>query len=104
MLENSVWRQYHDELNISKFLKPLYSKWEMELIEDEIALHNILKAKLTKKEFRLFAMECAKVDERKMCERFGIELKELEQMKQKLYKKLIQDKVRLAFRKSKELE
>lgn len=98
-LENSIWRQYNEELNIKEVLEVFYEKWEMELESDEILLHNILKSKLTKKEFRLFAMLSAKTDTQKIQERFGYESKELEEAKEKLYKKLKQDKVRLAFRK-----
>ncbi len=101
MLENSVWRQYHDRLDIHSILATIYAPWsEMELEEDEVKLHNTLKAKLTKKEFRLFAMDTAGVDEAAIKERFGYSDEELQKAKEKLYKKLKQDKVRLAFRKS----
>jgi len=101
MLENSVWRQYHDKLDLYDVLSSIYAAWdEMELEEDEVKLHNTLKAKLTKKEFRLFAMDTANVDEHLMKERFGYGDEELQKAKEKLYKKLKQDKVRLAFRKS----
>ena len=100
MLENSVWRQYHDTLDIHPILKTLYSRWEeMEIEDDELRLHNILKAKLTKKEFRLFAMDTAGVKDADMIERFAFNEEELQKAKEKLYKKLKQDKVRLAFTK-----
>ena len=101
MLENSVWRQYHETLDIHSILCSIYAPWsEMELESDEVKLHNTLKAKLTKKEFRLFAMDTAGVDDTTMKERFGYDDPELQKAKEKLYKKLKQDKVRLAFRKS----
>jgi len=101
MLENSVWRQYHDSLGIYSVLCEIYASWsDMELETDELKLHNTLKAKLTKKEFRLFAMDTAGVDEAAIKERFGYSDEELNKAKEKLYKKLKQDKVRLAFRKS----
>ncbi len=101
MLENSVWRQYHDTLDIHSVLSEIYAPWsEMELEEDELRLHNTLKAKLTKKEFRLFAMDTADVDDALIKERLGYDEEGLRQAKEKLYKKLKQDKVRLAFRKN----
>ncbi len=104
MLENSIWRQYHDTLDIYSVLSKIYEPWsEMELETDELKLHNTLKAKLTKKEFRLFAMDTAGVDREAVQERFGYNDVELQNAKEKLYKKLKQDKVRLAFRKSVDL-
>ena len=101
MLENSIWRQYHDSLDIYSILARIYAPWsEMELETDELKLHNTLKAKLTKKEFRLFAMDTAGMDDAAIQERFGYDDQELQKAKEKLYKKLKQDKVRLAFRKS----
>lgn len=103
MLENSIWRQYHDTLDIHSILCKLYEPWEeMEIEEDELFLHNTLKAKLTKKEFRLFAMLTADVDKETIKERFSFDDEALEEARRKLYKKLKQDKVRLAFRKSKD--
>ena len=101
MLENSVWRQYHDSLDIHSVLSEIYAPWsEMELETDELKLHNTLKAKLTKKEFRLFAMDTAALENAAIMERFGYDETQLQQAKEKLYKKLKQDKVRLAFRRS----
>ncbi len=104
MLENSIWRQYNESLeNIRTVLEKFYEPWDMELEHDEVTLHNTLKAKLTKKEFRFFVMICGGVADEAMTERFGIDATELIKAKEKLYKKLKQDKVRLAFRKSTEL-
>ncbi|SFV58567.1 hypothetical protein MNB_SM-7-1360 [hydrothermal vent metagenome] len=100
MLENSIWRQYHDKLDIYTTLCAIYAPWEeMEIEEDAVKLHNTLKAKLTKKEFRLFAMDSADIDDKLIKERFGYDDTELKKAKEKLYKKLKQDKVRLSFRK-----
>jgi len=106
MLENSIWMQYNKDLNILAVLKEFYKAWEMddELEDDNIKLHNTLKAKLTKKEFRLFAMVSAKVDDEAIKQRFKYDDLELQKAKDKLFKKLKQDKVRLAFRKEKYIE
>ena len=104
MLENSIWRQYHDDLNLYTVLSDLYAPWEMELEEDSVLLHNILKAKLTKKEFRLFAMMSADIDDEAMKTRFKLSDEELQKAKEKVLKKLKQDKVRLAFRKRTKLD
>ncbi len=102
MLENSIWRQYNDTLNLHAILSEIYAPWEMEIEEDEVTLHNTLKAKLTKKEFRLFAMEQGNLSDEEMKKRFGYTDEELQTAKNKLHKKLKQDKVRLAFRKQEE--
>ena len=104
MLENSIWRQYHERLDIYAILSEFYKSWEMELEDDEVILHNILKAKLTKKEFRLFAMDSAEISDEEIMQRFGYTQEELHKAKAKLYKKLKQDKIRLALRKSQEEE
>jgi DNA-binding CsgD family transcriptional regulator len=96
MLENSIWRQYNDTLDIYPVLEKFYASWDMELEDDNIALHNILKAKLTKKEFRLFAMLSGAVAPQEIQKRFGYDASELEKATNKLYKKLKQDKIRLA--------
>lgn len=97
MLENSIWRQYNEKLNLYEIISDIYAPWEMEIEDDELYLHNTLKAKLTKKEFRLFAMEMGKRPDSEIKERFGYDDEELKQAKEKLHKKLKQDKVRLAF-------
>jgi hypothetical protein len=105
MLENSIWMQYNDKLNINEVLSNFYAPWEMEeeLEDDEIKLHNTLKAKLTKKEFRLFAMINGKIPDEEIKQRFKYTDEELQKAKEKLFKKLKQDKVRLSFRKEKTL-
>lgn len=98
MLESTVWRQYHDENNFREKVAEFCRLDILDLIEDEKELYGVLKAKLTKKELKLFAMDTAKAADEKMQEEFGYNSEELKKAKEKLYKKLIQDKTRLSFR------
>lgn len=98
MLKNSIWRQYNSENNFRELLAKFCRLNEIDLIEDDKALYNVLKAKLTKKELKLFAMESACVSSEAMKEEFSYNDEELEKAKFKLYKKLKQDKVRFSFR------
>ena len=98
MLENSVWRQYNSENNYRELLAEFTHIDVIDLIEDEKELYGILKAKLTKKELKLFAMDSAKIDDEKIKAEFSYNDEELEKAKFKLYKKFKQDKVRLNFR------
>jgi hypothetical protein len=100
MLDNSVWRQYNEENNFRQMIAR-FSKEDIEnLIEDDKLLYAVLKAKLTKKELRLFSMDSAQLDSDALKSAFDYSDEELEQAKFKLYKKLKQDKVRLDFRAS----
>lgn len=100
MLENSVWKQYNDENNFRQMLAR-FCKMEIDsFIEDDKVLYAVLKAKLTKKELRLFAMDSAQMDIKQLTDAMSMNEEELEKAKYKLYKKLIQDKVRLSFRAS----
>ncbi|MDD5157249.1 hypothetical protein [Sulfurimonas sp.] len=94
MLENSVWKQYNSENSFREMLVKYCKVDSLNLIEDDKELYGALKAKLTKKELRLFAMDSAGVDDLKMKEEFSCGDEELRQAKFKLYKKLKQDKVR----------
>jgi len=98
MLENSVWRQYHKDNNFREKLSEFYKQGVEFMISDDKALYNVLKAKLTKKELKLFAMDSAHVSEEDMKEAFSYTDEELDLAKKKLYKKMIQDKVHLSFR------
>jgi len=100
VLERSVWRQYHSENNFREKLAEFTQLDYLDLIEDEKELYAVLKAKLTKKELRLFAMDTAKVGEDALKEAFGYDDEALQKAKFKLYKKLKQDKTRLSFRQS----
>ncbi|MBU0721800.1 hypothetical protein KJ877_10685 [bacterium] len=97
MLENSVWRQYHNENNFREKLSEFCSLEIGNIISDDKDLYAVLKAKLTKKELKLFAMDTAKINDEELKNTFDLNDEELQQAKYKLYKKLKQDKVRLSF-------
>lgn len=98
MLKNSIWRQYNDDNSFRELLAKFCRLNEIDLIEDDKALYNMLKTKLTKKELKLFAMDSAGMSDEALKEEFVYSDEELEKAKFKLYKKLKQDKVRLSFR------
>jgi len=98
MLEQTVWRQYNNENNFRELLAKYTEIESIDIIEDEKELYGILKAKLTKKELKLFAMDSAKVSDETMKNEFSYSQEELDQAKYKLYKKFKQDKTRLSFR------
>jgi len=100
MLDNSVWRQYNEENNFRQMIARFSKENIDNLIEDDKALYAVLKAKMTKKELRLFAMDSAQLENDEMKKVFAYNDEELEKAKFKLYKKLKQDKVRLDFRES----
>ncbi|MEA3229082.1 MAG: hypothetical protein U9P38_08445 [Campylobacterota bacterium] len=98
MLESTVWRQYHKENSFRAMISEFCVLDIDDLIEDDKELYSHLKAKLTKKELKLFAMDCADISDEKLKEEFSYSDEELEKAKFKLYKKLKQDKTRLSFR------
>jgi len=98
MLKNTVWRQYHDENNFREKLAEFCKLDAVDLIEDDKELYAALKAKLTKKELKLFAMDTAGIAAEVMKAEFDYNDEALQKAKFKLYKKLIQDKTRLSFR------
>ena len=100
MLERTVWRQYNDENNFREKIAEFCFLDPMDLLVDDKELYAAIKAKLTKKEFKLFAMESAGLDDKRLQEEFSYDEKTLEQAKFKLYKKLKQDKTRLDFKQS----
>jgi hypothetical protein len=102
VLENTVWRQYHKENNFRQKIAQFCRLESVDLIEDDKKLYGVLKAKLTKKELKLFAMDTAGIAQDKMQEEFTYDEEALQKAKFKLYKKLIQDKTRLDFRASNE--
>ena len=97
MLENSIWRQYHEDNSYREKLQEVYVNYDMDLISDDGELYNELKRKLTKKELRLFAMQSAGLEDTQMRHTLGYSDEELSKAKQKLAKKFLQDKVRFAF-------
>jgi hypothetical protein len=100
VLKNSIWRQYNSENNFRELLANFCKINEIDLIEDDKTLYNVLKAKLTKKELKLFAMDSAAASDEIIKVEFSYSDEELKNAKFKLYKKLKQDKVRLNFKAS----
>jgi len=98
MLDSSVWRQYNNENNFRQMIARFCKEDIDGLIVDDKELYGILKAKLTKKELKLFAMDSAQIENEELKSAFSCNDEELEKAKFKLYKKLKQDKVRLSFR------
>ena len=98
MLESTIWRQYNEENNFRELLAEFTQINSIDLIEDEKELYGVLKAKLTKKELKLFAMDSAKLEDSKLKEEFSYNDEELKNAKFKLYRKFKQDKTRLNFR------
>ncbi len=100
MLDSTVWRQYHAENSFRAFIAKYCMMDEIDLIADDKELYSILKAKLTKKELKLFAMDSAEVGDEALKTEFAYDDESLEKAKFKLYKKLKQDKTRLSFKES----
>lgn len=100
MLKNTVWRQYHEENDFREKLSEFCKMDVLEIIADDKVLYGVLKAKLTKKELKLFAMDTAEIADEQLKEEFSYDDDSLEKAKFKLYKKLKQDKTRLEFRES----
>lgn len=100
MLESTVWRQYHSENNFREKLSEFCRMDVLEILADDKILYGVLKAKLTKKELKLFAMDTADISDEKIKSEFSYDDAELEKAKFKLYKKLKQDRTRLKFRES----
>lgn len=98
MLKSSVWRQYNSENNFREKLSEFCSLDSLDLIEGDKELYAAMKAKLTKKELKLFAMDSGNVSDEDIKKEFSMDDEELAKAKFKLYKKLKQDKVRLSFR------
>lgn len=98
MLERTVWRQYNDENNFREKIAEFCFLDPLDLKEDDKELYAALKAKLTKKELKLFAMDSAKVSDAELQKEFELDAEALSHAKFKLYKKLKQDKTRLSFK------
>ena len=98
MLDNSVWRQYNEENNFRQMIARFCKENIQSLIADDKILYGVLKAKLTKKELKLFAMDSAQMQNEELKSAFNYNDEDLQKAKFKLYKKLKQDKVRLDFR------
>jgi len=100
MLESTVWRQYHKDNSFRQKVSEFCVLKSEDLIEDDKDLYAVLKAKLTKKELKLFAMDTAGIDEAEIKADLSLDDEGLKKAKFKLYKKLKQDKTRLSFRAS----
>mgnify|MGYP006863442657 CR=1 FL=1 len=98
MLKSTVWRQYHNENDFREKLAEFCALESVDLLEEDKELYGAMKAKLTKKELKLFAMDCANISDEELKKDFEYDDEALEKAKFKLYKKLKQDKTRLAFR------
>ena len=98
MLDSTVWRQYHSDNSFRTQLAENCILNIDDLIEDDKELYGVLKAKLTKKELKLFAMDSANIDDEELKKEFSCDKEALDKAKFKLYKKLKQDKTRLSFR------
>jgi len=100
MLESTVWRQHHEDNSFRRYIAEFCMINEIDLLVDDKALYSVLKAKLTKKELKLFAMDTANVGDEVLKQEFSYDDEGLEKAKFKLYKKLKQDKTRLEFKES----
>ena len=100
MLESTVWRQHHSENSFRKYISEFCTIDEIDLVVEDKELYSVLKAKLTKKELKLFAMDTANVGDETLKSEFSYDDEALAKAKFKLYKKLKQDKTRLDFRES----
>ena len=100
MLESTVWRQYHNDNSFREKLSEFCVLRSEDLIEEDKDLYAVLKAKLTKKELKLFAMDTADIDDMEIKGDLSLDDEGLQKAKFKLYKKLKQDKTRLSFRAS----
>jgi len=100
MLESTVWRQYHSDNSFRQKVSEFCVLQSEDLIEEDKDLYAVLKAKLTKKELKLFAMDTAEVNDAEMKSELSLDDEGLQKAKFKLYKKLKQDKTRLNFRAS----
>ena len=100
MLANTVWRQYHENNSFRELISEFSMIDAMDLIVEDKELYSTLKAKLTKKELKLFAMDTANLGDDVLLKEFSYDETALTNAKFKLYKKLKQDKTRLEFRES----
>jgi len=98
MLESTVWRQYHKDNSFREKISEFCVMSSEDIIQNDKDLYGVLKAKLTKKELKLFAMDTANISNVEMKSALTLDDESLAKAKFKLYKKLKQDKTRLNFR------
>ena len=100
MLERSIWVRYHGKLNIRTVLRNYYDDTQLESMEEsETKLYAILKAKLTKKELRLLAMQSAAIPKEQILKELRCDEAKLEQIGAKLEAKMRGQKVVSALQK-----
>jgi hypothetical protein len=97
MLENSLWKRYHDTKTIREALSALYACDASQIGADESELYAIIKRFLTKKELKLFIMKEAGISDEGIREEIGLTEDELPQSLKKIYHKL-RNKVRPAIK------
>ena len=100
MLDSTVWRHHHEDNSFRRYIAEFCMLDEIDLIVEDKELYSVLKAKLTKKELKLFSIDTANVGDDALKLEFKYDDAALEKAKFKLYKKLKQDKTRLDFRES----
>ena len=95
MLENSIWFKYNGEKSIRATMAEFY-KCETSLISNnEVALYNILKKNMTKRELKLYVLEVAGFEDEAIKKEMNIDDdKVLEKLKHTSNRKLRQDKIR----------
>jgi hypothetical protein len=94
MLENSLWYKYSPERSIAEVLATFYKIDVEQIGGDESVLYAILKRHLTKKEFRLFIMKEAGVDDEAIMSEMHLKTDDFQGNQRKAYRKLKQDKLR----------
>ncbi|MBD3823108.1 MAG: hypothetical protein IE916_01180 [Epsilonproteobacteria bacterium] len=98
MLENSVWRQYNQENNFRTALSQYCNVDIDNIMDNEKALYGVMKAKLTKKELRLFSMIASGMSDNDMQKELELSYEDFLEAKRKVLKKLKQDKIKMALR------
>jgi SHS2 domain-containing protein len=96
MLENSVWKQYHETKSIHEVLVGLYQCERDAIIEDESLLYAALKRRLTKKELRGFIMKEAGNEDALILEQLGLDAEGLQTLLRRANRKVRQDDMRKA--------
>ncbi len=94
MLENSVWKQYHNEKTIHDVLVAFYKDEDEKITKDEVLLYASIKRRLTKKELRGFIMKEAGIVESSIGETLGLDIEGLKKLLRKAYRKIRQDDMR----------
>ena len=101
MLENSLWKRYHDTKTIRETLSAFYACDASQIAAGENELYAILKRFLTKKELKFFIMKEAGISDAEIMETLGFNEEELQKSSKKAYHKL-RDKVRSAIKEAAE--